>query len=113
MELKIQTSRLTILPFTIDICEESVSNTFDTIKSMGICPGNGWPDAETIDTLPKIIKNLNKVSQPSGFESWMIIDTSTNLLIGDIGFKGIPIINQNSEMIYWRLVKDKKNLALK
>ena len=90
MQLKIQTSRLTILPFTIDICEESLLNSFGTIASMGICPGNGWPDQETLETLPRIIKNLSKVNQPSGFESWMIVDRSTNLLIGDIGFKGIP-----------------------
>lgn len=96
MQLKIQTSRLTILPFTIEICEESLSNSFGTIAGMGIYPGNGWPDTETIDTLPRIIKNLRKVSQPSGFESWMIVDTSTNLLIGDIGFKGIP--NEHGEI---------------
>jgi ribosomal-protein-alanine N-acetyltransferase len=69
MQLKIQTSRLTILPFTFNICEESLSNSFGIIASMGICPGNGWPDPETLDTLPRIIKNLSKVNQPSGFES--------------------------------------------
>lgn len=54
MEPEIQTPRLTILPFTIDICEESLSNSFHTIASMGIWAGNGWPDPETLDTLPSI-----------------------------------------------------------
>lgn len=100
MQLKIQTARLTMLPFTINICEESLSNSFAAITSMGIYPGNGWPDPETLDTLPRIIKNLNKVSRPSGFESWMIVDTSNNLLIGDIGFKGVPGVDGEIDLGY-------------
>lgn len=100
MQLKIQTSRLTLLPFTTDICEESLSDSFAAIESLGIYPGNGWPDAETIDTLPRIINNLNKVSQPTGFESWMIIETNSNLLIGDIGFKGLPNDNGQIDLGY-------------
>lgn len=86
----IQTSRLTLLPFTKIICEQALNNSAVMLASLGIIPCDGWPDLETLDTLPRIINNLNKVKEPSGFESWMIIETSTNLIIGDIGFKGIP-----------------------
>ncbi|WP_442591059.1 GNAT family N-acetyltransferase [Pedobacter sp. AW31-3R] len=108
MQLNIQTTRLTLLPFTMDICIESLSNVFGTIAGMGIYPGSGWPDPETLDTLPRIIKNLVKVNQPSGFESWMIIEKNTNLLIGDIGFKGIPNENGEVDLGYGIITKERK-----
>lgn len=108
MQLKIQTARLTLIPFTIGICQESLSHNFTAIKSLGIYPGKGWPDEETIDTLPRIIKNLNKVGQPSGFESWMIIENERKLLIGDIGFKGLPNLNGEIDLGYGIIENERK-----
>lgn len=108
MQLRIQTARLTMLPFTINICEESLSNSVAAIVSMGIYPGKGWPDPETLETLPRIIINLNKVSQPSGFESWMIINSNNNLLIGDIGFKGIPGVDGEIDLGYGVIASERK-----
>lgn len=96
MALHIQTSRLVLLPFTKIICEEALNNSIITLASLGITPCDGWPDLETLDTLPRILQNLNKVEEPSGFESWMMIEKSTNTIIGDIGFKGLP--NETSEI---------------
>ncbi|PYF74086.1 GNAT family N-acetyltransferase [Pedobacter nutrimenti] len=90
MLLQIQTDRLKLLPFTIQICEEVLSSSTSCLTDLGISPAKDWPDLETLDTLPRILKNLNKVQSPSGFESWMVIHKSTNILIGDIGFKGSP-----------------------
>ncbi|TGV29651.1 N-acetyltransferase, partial [Mesorhizobium sp. M00.F.Ca.ET.186.01.1.1] len=52
--------------------------------------GDGWPDEDAIETLPKIIKNLELVGEPTGFESWMIVKQDGNTIIGDAGFKGRP-----------------------
>lgn len=90
MSLQIQTNRLTLRPFTKQICEETLSSSTSSLVALGIIPARDWPDLETLDTLPRILANLNKVQSPSGFESWMIIHKSTNILIGDIGFKGTP-----------------------
>jgi len=90
MSLQIQTDRLKLLPFTIQICEEVLSCSTSFLADLGITPGYGWPDLETLDTIPRILNNLNKVKSPSGFESWMVLHKSTNTLIGDIGFKGLP-----------------------
>lgn len=90
MLLNIQTPRLTLLPFTKTICEETLSNSTSMLTRLGIVPCIGWPDLETLDTLPRIINNLDKVTEPTGFESWMMIERATNLIIGDIGFKGRP-----------------------
>lgn len=84
MPLHIQTSRLTLLPFTKIICEETLNNSTVMLTSLGIIPCNGWPDLETLETLPRIMINLDKVKKPSGFESWMMIERSTNLIIGDL-----------------------------
>jgi ribosomal-protein-alanine N-acetyltransferase len=90
MKLIISTSRLTLLPFTKTICEQVLNGTYEELEMLNITPAEQWPDEETIDTLPRIINNLNKVSEPTGFESWMVIETKTGKIIGDIGFKGLP-----------------------
>lgn len=80
---------------------------------MGIKPCKGWPDLETLDTLPRILNNLDKVAEPSGFESWMIIETSTNLIIGDIGFKGLPDKNGEIDLGYGIIASERmKGFAL-
>lgn len=108
MHLQIKTSRLILLPFTKTICEEALNNSTHSLAAIGIRPDNGWPDAETLDTLPRIVINLNKVDAPSGFESWMIIETGTNLIIGDIGFKGLP--NDAGEIdLGYGIIADKRN----
>jgi ribosomal-protein-alanine N-acetyltransferase len=96
MMLQIETKRLRLLPFTIKICEETLSGLTSALTGLDITPAIGWPDLETLDTLPRILINLNKVQSPSGFESWMVLDKSTNTLVGDIGFKGIP--NERDEI---------------
>jgi len=69
---------LTLVPFTKIICRETLNNSTLTLTSLGIKPCIGWPDLETLDAIPRIINNLNKVKEPSGFESWMIIERDTN-----------------------------------
>ena len=73
-----------------------MNNSVVTLTGLGITPCDGWPDLETIDTLPRILNNLNKVEEPSGFESWMMIERNTKMIIGDIGFKGLP--NETNEI---------------
>lgn len=94
--LEILTERLKLLPFTIEICEEVLSGSTSFLADLGFTAGYGWPDFETLDTLPRILNNLKRVKSPSGFESWMILCKNINSLIGDIGFKGLP--NKNGEI---------------
>lgn len=87
---KITTERLYLLPFTIQIAKEVMIGQFTALSKLGISLGKGWPDEELMECLPRIIKNLELVEEPSGFESWMIIDKERKILIGDAGFKGRP-----------------------
>ncbi|WP_157262233.1 GNAT family N-acetyltransferase [Pedobacter sp. PACM 27299] len=87
---KITTQRLYLLPFTLQMAREIMDGQFTSLFALGIKPGAGWPDEALLECLPRIIANLEKVPEPSGFESWMIIDKSSKSLIGDAGFKGLP-----------------------
>lgn len=78
------------------------------LTSLGIIPSEGWPDLETLETLPRIMINLDKVGKPSGFESWMMIERSTHLIIGDVGFKGLPNEAGEIDLGYGVIAKQRK-----
>lgn len=89
-QLTIATHRLLLIPFTAHSCSAVLNNNLNALAALGLQPGNGYPDDETLQTLPRILINLGKVPEPSGFESWMVVIKDTNTIIGDVGFKGIP-----------------------
>ncbi|MBB2149033.1 GNAT family N-acetyltransferase [Pedobacter gandavensis] len=89
---KITTERLYLLPFTIQIAKEVMDGQFTLLTELGLKLGKGWPDDELKECLPRIIENLELVAEPSGFESWMVIDKASKTLIGDAGFKGLPTV---------------------
>lgn len=87
---EISTDRLILIPFTLNMAAAILEGNLDVIEAMGLKTDNGWPDDETIAVLPKIIKNLESVEEPTGFESWLIIRKDNMTVIGDAGFKGLP-----------------------
>lgn len=89
---KITTNRLYLIPFTIEICEELLDGNKNILIQYGLNSPSYWPDEDMLETLPRIIVNLQKVAEPSGFESWLIINQENDTIIGDIGFKGVPNI---------------------
>ncbi|PQA92459.1 GNAT family N-acetyltransferase [Chryseobacterium shigense] len=82
------TERLVLIPLTTKICKDILKDDFSNLLALGLKKGKGWPDADVMETLPRIIDNLSKVEEPTGFESWMIIKNDTLEIIGDAGFKG-------------------------
>lgn len=86
----LETERLLLIHFTKLLCELVINKNFEGLKNKGLMPGNGYPDQETLETIPKILANLELVDAPTGFESWLIITKEEMKIIGDIGFKGIP-----------------------
>jgi RimJ/RimL family protein N-acetyltransferase len=87
---KIITNRLYLLPFTLEICKELLKGNNSILSLYDLKPSTNWPDQDMLETLPRIIINLQKVSEPTGFESWLIINKQNRSIIGDIGFKGEP-----------------------
>lgn len=97
---RLATERLILIPFTAKICESVLKDDFSDIFAMGLQKGKGWPYPDVIETLPRIIENLSKVEEPTGFESWMIIKNDTFEIIGDAGFKGYNSEERNIDIGY-------------
>lgn len=105
----IKTERLILIPFTIQVCNNLIQNDFSDLLKMGLKKGRSWPDADVIDTLPRIVNNLLKVESPSGFESWMVIKNDTSEVIGDIGFKGFNDEAENIDLGYGIIKEERRN----
>ncbi len=86
---KLTTKRLSLIPYTIQICQNVLQQDFSDLQQLGLQRGASWPDQDVLETLPKIINNLSQVTAPTGFESWLIIKNDTQEIIGDAGFKGL------------------------
>ncbi|SHL55303.1 ribosomal-protein-alanine N-acetyltransferase [Chryseobacterium carnipullorum] len=97
---RLTTERLILIPFTTKICRDILKDDFSDLAAMGLKKGKGWPYSDVIETLPRIIDNLSKVEEPTGFESWMIIKNDTFEIIGDAGFKGYNGEEKNIDIGY-------------
>ncbi len=106
---KLVTERLFLIPFTINICRNILSKDYKDLEVLNLKKGKSWPDADVLDTLPRIINNLNKVEFPTGFESWMIIKRDTMEVIGDLGFKGFNNEEENIDLGYGIIKEERRN----
>ncbi|MEJ8757885.1 GNAT family N-acetyltransferase [Pontibacter sp. H259] len=86
----IHTNRLILVPFTLEITKTLMAGNTSILQQLGLQLTPYWPDQEAIDTFPKIIKNLEVVPEPTGFESYMVVHRQSMTVIGDAGFKGLP-----------------------
>ena len=86
----IHTERLILIPFTLEATKTLMAGDTSILQQLGLQLSPYWPDQEAIDTFPKIITNLEKVSAPTGFESYMVVHRDSMTVIGDAGFKGLP-----------------------
>ena len=102
------TERLILIPFTIQICKNLINDDFSDLSKMDLKKGKTWSDNDVIETLPKIINNLSHVESPTGFESWMIIKKDTLEIIGDAGFKGFNLIENNVDIGYGIIKEERR-----
>jgi ribosomal-protein-alanine N-acetyltransferase len=105
---KLITERLLLIPYTINICEEILNNDYTNLISMGLKTSQNWPDEDVLETLPRIINNLESVEEPTGFESWMIVKKETLEVIGDLGFKGFNFEENNADIGYGIIKEERR-----
>ncbi|MFD2512947.1 GNAT family N-acetyltransferase [Pontibacter locisalis] len=86
----IYTDRLILVPFILEVTNTLLAGDTSILLKLGLQLTPFWPDQEAIDTFPKIIKNLELVQEPTGFESYMVVHRESMTVIGDAGFKGLP-----------------------
>lgn len=105
---KLITERLILIPYTIDLCRNILNSDYKDLEVLNLKKGKSWPDADVLDTLPRIINNLNKVEFPTGYESWMIIKKDTMEIIGDLGFKGFNNEQENIDLGYGIIKEERR-----
>jgi [ribosomal protein S5]-alanine N-acetyltransferase len=104
----IHTDRLILIPFTLEITQLLMDGDTSILQKLGLQLTPYWPDQEAIDTFPKIIKNLELVPEPTGFESYLVVHRYSMTVIGDAGFKGLP--NANGEVdIGYAIIAEAQN----
>ncbi|MDN3672400.1 GNAT family N-acetyltransferase [Flavobacterium branchiarum] len=105
---QLTTERLLLIPFTIQICKNVLNDDYSDLERLNLKKGKSWPDNDVIETLPRIITNLLKVTAPTGFESWMIIKKDTSEIIGDLGFKGFNPKGNNIDLGYGIIKEERR-----
>lgn len=105
---QLTTERLLLIPFTIQICKNVLNDDYSDLERLNLKKGKSWPDNDVIETLPRIITNLSKVTTPTGFESWMIIKKDTSEIIGDLGFKGFNPKENNIDLGYGIIKEERR-----
>lgn len=105
---KLITERLILMPYTIALCRSILNSDYSSLEILNLKKGISWPDADVLDTLPRIINNLNKVEYPTGYESWMIIKRDTSEVIGDLGFKGFNNEEENIDLGYGIIKEERR-----
>ena len=102
------TERLILIPYTIDLCRNILNSDYRDLEVLNLKKGKSWPDADVLDTLPRIINNLTKVEHPTGYESWMIVKKDTREVIGDLGFKGFNNDEENIDLGYGVIKEERR-----
>lgn len=87
---QIETERILLIPYAKTLINKIQQDDLTIFNDNKLTPAKDWPDEDVLETLPRILINLEKVDLPTGFESWMIIIKENREIIGDIGFKGQP-----------------------
>ena len=87
---RIRTARLCLMPCSLDVAL-SVVNDHSVIRTMpGISLPDDWPAKDLMGILPWYVKQLRSDPEMYGWGIWLMIDSSSKQVIGDIGFKGRP-----------------------
>jgi len=87
--MKIETERLLLEPFTIELIDGAVTGDINKIISLGYNPSDEWPEPDLAEALP-YFKQLLITNGINGFNSWIIIDKKSKNIIGSMGFIGNP-----------------------
>lgn len=105
---KLSSERLMVIPFTRELCRNILDNNFVDLDRLNLVKGISWPDTDTLESLPRVLRNLEKVDYPTGFETWMIVKKDTREIIGDIGFKGFNFVGKSCDLGYGIIEEERK-----
>ena len=88
--IQVETDRLLILPMTDNFMTSILNETQTDLEIQGYLLCDGWITFEVLRYIDIIHSLIPDGYVVDGFYTWVIIDKSTGMIIGDIGFKGKP-----------------------
>ncbi len=104
--MKLETERLNIAPFTLDLINAASEKDISKIEALGFIVNAQWPENDLHEALP-FFKDLLIKNGINGFNSWIITKKNGNEIVGSIGFIGNPDENGNTE-IGFGIIPDKR-----
>ncbi len=86
---RLETQRLKLLPFTLELKKVTLSERARLIEMLGVAVPEAWPGADMLEALPFFIEAMEQ--DPLGLV-WdgIIIHKADQIAIGGIGFHGPP-----------------------
>jgi len=87
---QIITERLILTPITYEIVCSTLNEDNESLGKLGYRRSEDWPHPDFLGFLPILKEQLKQLSEPTGFEGWVIVRKEDMLIIGDGGFKGEP-----------------------
>lgn len=84
----IETERLIIIPFSLDLIRAAETNDRAAYKRLGIIPNEEWPEKDLKEALPVFRDSITK-NGITGYGSWILLDKKRSI-IGSAGYFGEP-----------------------
>ncbi|HEU5102742.1 MAG TPA: GNAT family N-acetyltransferase [Roseiflexaceae bacterium] len=88
--LQIETTRLRLLPCSIQTAQAAISDRAALEWQLGARVPAEWPAEDLRDFLPVYGRIVDDRAASHGWGIWLILDPAERSLVGDIGFKGPP-----------------------
>jgi ribosomal-protein-alanine N-acetyltransferase len=95
--MKIETERLILEPFSIELIDAAMIKDYQRIESLGYKVSDEWPEDDLMEALP-FFHNLIAENGINGFNSWIILRKELREIIGSAGFIGNPDPKGNVEI---------------
>lgn len=93
----LQSSTVLLVPFTLPLMHAAIAGrqgfALELTRAHGVGVADDWPNPDIADALPFITRH---VEDNPGLESWqrLIVERSTARVVGEIGFKSLPIAGE-------------------
>ncbi len=85
----LETKRLQLIPFSLDLKKAAFNARARLVAMLGVNVPEHWPGPDLAEALPSFIENMERApSEPTW--DWIAIHRSEQAVIGDIGFMGGP-----------------------
>ena len=98
--LQIETPQLRLVPCTVADAQAAMADRAALEVRLGARVPDDWPAEDLRDFLPVYGQIVDAQAARQGWGIWLILGSAERTLVGDIGFKGPPDVQQTVEIGY-------------